>query len=1095
MRCLLHVCFKQIERNNNQESANEGISVNRKFLLPALDKESTTEMDGCWQDVSDAYDFLLKHLKPEYESVNSAFDGGTSAIPHMFEQVMLFEDAFFHKDNPNHQRALAEWEAVFVIMALKRIKNIDLDLLKVDLIDETENPFLAAAYRMKPRTKPVLENTTWDFLYILLLGKEPIALFTPRTLVCPAKEFKKKISCLSEWLQITTVNGEESLQLKLGNKGTERIDIAGWLNKLNENIQVAQIQEADTTTKFDIVEASLKSMIDKYSGGAEHIPDPKVRKNIFPAISNNIRDEYSYLNFCCDFEIKDPKIEFLADKLPEDIFCEKLLLIQYEEAVIISQKKENGKKLKELVNQIMQIGQKMLIEVRGDGREMLPLFALVPLNESFVNELIEHDLGLEDILEEYDISFHKSKSTFELVMTIKNFPYSFTKIYAKDKYSFLYAKELPSLSVWPPKIMHSCNWNTYYLYISEGKETAEANVAACAKKEYEYSPDGQDQKPQFKIVVTNQFPRYIQLVKAGVKGYIPVRRDNCLGQSGNGTLVIYADIGYTTSSLAIQNPENKDNGVAPPMQLNRPESLWILKNPEIQNCENCHFMPQGNGTDQNALADERYYFKNVLNRRKNYKVIPEVYGLEPLIDGYVPFYDSYIHNLEEKDNLSLINMQYKKLEEDERKGIHIFLEQVFLYAVEEAAEAGGEYFQLRFLHSEKGENNEFGELKNLMTDAFQKVLARAGAKNKGGTFVECIPESKALAYSVLKSVKVRNIEDLKGAFKEEIHIGVDIGCGKTVTALWVPSGEAYKYRYAEISFGGRNISFLDPGISFKQYKNILSVFLSEPYEMNLDTENKKLPEKFSCYYDSNNTEGEYYENLFDIIAMKIEKGGFCVSPDIFNKKDEFRIFLKMMTYNFYLLFFQIGILIGTCYKEKLKDKKKVTLHLSGNGAKFLRWILNYKKFKTEIRKDNYAEMFIVPVKKTILDVMAEAAQLCTQENNDSIQYSIKMEGNPKTKLLEGYMFLEHEVKTEFPDLSADDMDNFEVPISKQELMEKIAQIHINIFGEELGNQPNYSTDKMNFTDVNAAVSNNSFKVCQKYTEEIENMSPQKNSTI
>ena len=160
MRCLLHVCFKQIERNDNQESANEGISVNRKFLLPALDKESTTEMDGCWQDVSDAYDFLLKHLKPEYESVNSAFDGGTSAIPHMFEQVMLFEDAFFHKDNPNHQRALAEWEAVFVIMALKRIKNIDLDLLKVDLIDETENPFLAAAYRMKPRTKPVLENTT-----------------------------------------------------------------------------------------------------------------------------------------------------------------------------------------------------------------------------------------------------------------------------------------------------------------------------------------------------------------------------------------------------------------------------------------------------------------------------------------------------------------------------------------------------------------------------------------------------------------------------------------------------------------------------------------------------------------------------------------------------------------------------------------------------------------------------------------------------------------------------------------------------------------------------------------------------------------------
>ena len=167
--------------------------MNKKYLLPALDSDEIVNAEGCWQNVPDAYDFLLTHLKPEYESLNSVFDGGTSAIPHMFEQVLLFDKAFFDKDDPNHQRALAEWEAIFVIIALKRIKNIDLKLIKIDLTTGEEGTFLSAACRMKPHLKPVVDNTTWDFLYILILKDEPIALFTPGELwVCPAKEFKEK---------------------------------------------------------------------------------------------------------------------------------------------------------------------------------------------------------------------------------------------------------------------------------------------------------------------------------------------------------------------------------------------------------------------------------------------------------------------------------------------------------------------------------------------------------------------------------------------------------------------------------------------------------------------------------------------------------------------------------------------------------------------------------------------------------------------------------------------------------------------------------------------------------------------------------------
>ena len=1073
--------------------------MNKKYLLPALDSDEIVNAEGCWQNVPDAYDFLLTHLKPEYESLNSVFDGGTSAIPHMFEQVLLFDKAFFDKDDPNHQRALAEWEAIFVIIALKRIKNIDLKLIKIDLTTGEEGTFLSAACRMKPHLKPVVDNTTWDFLYILILKDEPIALFTPRTLVCPAKEFKKKIAVLSEWMQILKVNGKEFLKLKQSKKGTEQRDIAKWLTKLDTTIRPAYIcgDSVETVSDYDCLQKCLDEIRGHYPIVTQGDDSSKLQDGMFPAINNNIRQEYSFLNTYCDFAVPDVRIRFLVDKLPEDIFSEKILLLQDTAEAIVLQTRENGEKLNDMVNQIAQLDGKMLLNMRGDGKETLPVFALLPLKETFVNELVQHDLSIEDVLEEYDICYHRQDDTLELVMTIQNFPYSFTRTYKTDDRMVICAREIPEIFVWPPREMERIGWKTYYLYTSQGKTLAAANsTAGRNKKEYTYCRAGVSRNPEqgFKITLVDQFPQYIQLTKQGVSGYLPVRRESgyILGEQGM-TSIIYADIGCTTSYLTIRNVQktqenSREDDEIQTIELKQPEAMWILKQSERRTDADCHFaLPSSTAR---MPAGERHYFKNILNRRKQYSVQPQEQGLEPFVDGYVPFYNAYIPNLTQNDELSMLKMRYKGLHEEQRREIRIFLEQIFLYALKDASEAGGEYFKLRYLHSEQARSSSaFGELNNLMETAFQDALKRAGIKNTGTLFVESMEASRALAYSVLKSAIQRGGKDkLEEAMEERIHIGADIGLEKTIVSVWVPvddAGKTYGYQYIEIPFGGRNISFLDDDNQFPQYQNMLSVFLSEPYEMGRGTENEKLLKKFSQGFSG--TDKEYYKQLFDIIAMKIEKDGFHISPDIYNLKEEFRIFLQMMTYNFYLLLLQIGILVGLCYRDKLRNEKKATVYLSGNGAKFLFWILNYKKFKAEITKDNCKEMFIVPIKKTILEIMGEASGLVLEKNESapvSIDYTVKIAQNPKTNLLNGYIYFEHEANSAICSLSSKAIDSSKPAILQGDLEKTLKEIYEDIFRKERGASTQMSNTDKTFDEIKEEIKKNSQDVCKNHIEEI-----------
>lgn len=68
--------------------------MKKKYLLPTLKEEPRLINDDFWEEIDDIYDFLLNNMKLYYETSESVFDEGSNAMPHIFEQMLLFHRIF-----------------------------------------------------------------------------------------------------------------------------------------------------------------------------------------------------------------------------------------------------------------------------------------------------------------------------------------------------------------------------------------------------------------------------------------------------------------------------------------------------------------------------------------------------------------------------------------------------------------------------------------------------------------------------------------------------------------------------------------------------------------------------------------------------------------------------------------------------------------------------------------------------------------------------------------------------------------------------------------------------------------------------------------
>lgn len=1029
--------------------------MEKKYLLPPLQTKIEVLSQDCWKPVNNSYDFLLRNLKLRYQAVDSIFDGNTSAFPHIFEQMLLFHKAFFDKHDQDHQRAVLEWRAALAIMALPRLCNYKLDLVKVDF-SKSVNSFINAAADCVPKDPPLFYQTTWDFLYIVRLEEVPIAMFSPITILCPAKQFKSRIARL-KWLNIGLVNGEELLTFHFHGRGAETVNIASWLGRLRGNL--TSFQRPDLWDRANTVEEELRRFECELAPHGTQEFSTVYHENAYSAINNSIRREYQFLNNCCDFYVNNPNMKFLIERYHADIFQSKLAVVLYDERPDSMLQKDNIPRLDALFSHILEIDGRRIINIYDEGGERMAACALLPFQKNFVDELVRHHLVPEDLLESCSISYKKTRDELEIVLQIWGFPYPLTATYQRKNWTFLYGRGLPVARLWPSAKLGEDLWHTYCVYLCESDASVSLEVPSAAGTcTFTPSIKGNLVGKPFQIAVSNCFPSFLRYFHGDWSGYLPIRSGHKRLESTGGTALILLDIGHSTT--AVRMIRMNHNGTAEPEDIpfQLPRSIQAAggTGSDAEGREN--FLPA-----HKTHVQAGRYFKNMLQGFCTYKREPLNSGIRPFEDGMALFETSSSITAIRSQIVSFLNFEYAALNQDDSRNAHMFIEQILLYAAYAASLWQCSYLRVGFLHGYLENNPSLGELEEVFRNALDRVKEWSGLRKDYAGGVTYMHEGEALLYRVYQ--EIRNIGSMPQGGQEGqnpagdancIHAGVDIGWKKTVigTAYCGSDNQQLHGTHTRLEYAGRDIALMNEGCGFQMYPRILSILLRGTDQIGDHTQDGWLLREFNRFYtgDEERNNLSYYQGLFDVVAMRIEQENYVVPPDIYNRMDEFRVFLKMLTYNMLLLFLGVGYTLGSLSKERKEGHLHV--YLTGNGAKLLNWIMNLKN-PSLIDEENDHKMFILELEETILDAVKDGFQIAA-ETAANLHCTLHLLHETKGQLLEGYVLKERldvqqrEEPPQRPDIKAETAPPPAGDSQKLALRRKLRRFRQIVFGKELG---------------------------------------------
>lgn len=941
--------------------------MRRKYLLPQLKMDEVVDTNSCWEGQTQIYDYLLENLKLQYEPKSSIFESGSSSYPHVFEQMLLFHSAFLDKNDPDHDRAVAEWKACLAILALPRIMNVKLDMIKVDF-QNNKNAFLRAAASFCPEESPVFYLTTWDYIYVLCMDGNPIALLSPITLICPAKQFRHRIEKL-KWIVLEKANGREQLRFDFHGKGNEYSNLKFWLEQLKVRMK-RNPDDIMVEDSYRWVMTKLNEYITWVSGEGTAEFGAILCDGVYYSMNSNSRNEYSFLNFCCDFCISDPALEFLKQRYRADVFQDKLLVILYDKAPDAMYQTENLYKLDMLFQQIVKINGNRIVAVTEFGGEKLPAYILLPFRDSFAKELSDRHIDLEKVLEECKVEYIQSQEEIHIVIRIKGFPYAFQKHYPEQKWKRLYGTELANIYLWPRYQINDNKWKAYFTFYAG---TPDIEIGVLNATDSLVGKTGDNAQKEMHILRTHHFPMFIRYEFEGVSGYLPLAaNDKALNENG-GTATVFVHIGHSTTYVEIVG-ENIRSGSVSCLGFETPESLRVVGERNLDGDIYGYFIPAKN---QKRIFRRRY-FRNMFHSFWRGHGGTSYTEIRPMQDGQIIFDSSTFDYAAWMDSASFFQFEYDLMDEKDRKDVHLFLEEILLYVAHQIIQHGYTNMRLEYLHFLETRDNRLGELEGLWKNAFEWMKKWTGINGYIGRSIGRMDEAEALGYLLCHCIYQNNSfhqEDFV-ASATDLYVSVDIGWSKTLVCMFGMEEEknsSLVRKWTQIDFAGKDISMMDSVAILPNYPEVLSILLRGSEKIGSGGIADKLLLEFQRINENPAENKRYYLGLFDMLAIKIEDAGFQIPPDVYNRKQQFRGFVEVMTYSIFLLFLDIGYEIG---KMSLKgsNKEKIHIFLSGNGAKFLNWVSNTKE-SDEINETNGREYFICETKESLPEIVRKGFRI------------------------------------------------------------------------------------------------------------------------
>lgn len=1080
--------------------------MEKKYLLPKLVEEVELEANCGWENRERVYDFLIDNMFLHFAPNTSVFEGGSNAVPHMFEQMLLFHKAFLDDKNPEHNRAVMEWRAVLSIMALQRVCNVYLDLVRVDLSGKNNSPFLKAAYNFRPEDDPVFHNTTWEFLYIVRLKKVPIAIFSPVTLVCPAKMFLKKVNenLENNWLSIIKGEGGEQLIFDFQGERKELSELREWLNKLRGNLSSVNGECED---KYRKIIKELKQFADMCGSSIDSDGGSPFKERIYDCINNSIQKQYDFFNNCCEVRVKNEKLRFLVERYLEDVFGDKVLVLVYDDAPDTMEKEENIYKLEELYRNILYIeDRRPIIEVRDNGGRRKAACVFLPFKSHFVSELIQNHITPNEFFGSFDAIYHPMASQMEVVLQIKGFPYCFRKKYSKTNWEYIYGRDIGATYIWPTAQIDAIGWKNYYIYTEETKDTQiEVSVPEAVSQVKYINRSGHGINNTFQLCKSHSFPAYLCYTCKGVRGYVPIWTKHLGTNEIGATASVIVDLGHATTSISIfkeygGNVQLESRKEGQDVSFWSPRSTRIVGDRNGVKAVNMNFVIP----DEEKSKEVSNCIKNMMHCFRDYDKFPIVVKeRRPFEDGQILFDSSaYLNELQESI-VSYINFEYALMDQIHREKVHIFIEQLLVYAVYQIIIWECSYVRVYFLHGYEDGDSRLGELKGLWNNALANVRQRTGINSAGSEDTIEVKEHEALACYVYEQVYKENMADFSSTFDKNINIGMNIGWKNTNVVILsgdqaqgqiqsqVQGKFKLQVKHAALEYAGRNISMLidadNNQLNFPIYPKILQILLGgQDLEQKPDIQ--KMLMEFSDLFGSRQKDVAHYQGVFDSIAKKIDEEDYHISPDVFNNMPEFRYYVMAVTYNIMLLFISVGVLLKS---NKSEGNEQVNIYLGGNGAKFLKWISNFKDVQ-EIERLGAHELLILPMKNGIMEYFAEAAGLDVGKNKIRIILADK----PEEQLVQGCRTMKLDKNIKLPEFESQMIDVMLSSGQCQGLVGVVRELRREVFRDFPGlNCQNAGVTSSNNISVIELIENERKAVCSQVTSEINSINNKPYNTI
>ena len=216
--------------------------------------------------------------------------GNIDSIPDIWAKPLLFKMALFDLETTRefvaglHDRVLGEWRALLAMLALQKVKQLNLHTELVDLTKETM-PLAQVLKSLVPKESFLGNDNAWlDDNYVIFFNGKPLAMTSPTTLVAAAADYS---STFRGKIEMPWSKDKSTLSDPIKNLTREElVDLHAWLQQLYSTLRTESQRSGLNANSQDIANNLLKCLKNYQDDVEREIGAPPADVSVYFVPSN-----------------------------------------------------------------------------------------------------------------------------------------------------------------------------------------------------------------------------------------------------------------------------------------------------------------------------------------------------------------------------------------------------------------------------------------------------------------------------------------------------------------------------------------------------------------------------------------------------------------------------------------------------------------------------------------------------------------------------------------------------------------------------------------------------------------------------------------